>query len=37
LSVTSVVMVTQRTPNDGLYLDILAKVDGKNDELPFTL
>jgi len=37
LSVSSVVMVTQRTPNDGLYRDILAKVDGKVDDLPFTL
>lgn len=37
LPVSSVVMVTQRTPNDGLYRDILAKVDGKIDELPFTL
>ena len=37
MSVSSVVMVTQRTPNDGLYRDILAKVDGKADELPFTL
>ncbi len=37
LSVSSVVMVTQRTPNDGLYRDILARVDGKVDELPFTL
>jgi dimethylamine/trimethylamine dehydrogenase len=37
LSVSSVVMVTQRKPNDGLYQDILAKVNGNADELPFTL
>ena len=37
LSVKSVVMVTQRTPNDALYHDILATVEGNVDELPFTL
>ena len=37
ISVTSVVMVTQRTANDGLYRDILATVDGDIDALPFTL
>lgn len=37
MSVNSVVMVTQRTPNDGLYRDILNKVDGDADKLPFTL
>ncbi len=37
LPVSSLVMVTQRTPNDGLYHDILATVNGKIDDLPFTL
>lgn len=37
LPVTSVVMVTQRTANAGLYRDILAKVSDKIDDLPFTL
>ena len=37
LSVKSVVMVTQRKPNDALYHDLLSKVDGKPDALPFTL
>lgn len=37
ISVNSVVMVTQRAPNDALYQEILAKVDGNTDDLPFTL
>ncbi|WP_367278674.1 FAD-dependent oxidoreductase [uncultured Sulfitobacter sp.] len=31
------VLATQRTPNDGLYHDILATVDGDASKLPFTL
>lgn len=37
LQVKSVVMVTQRKPNDGLYQDLLSQVDGDLDKLPFTL
>jgi len=37
VAVASVVMVTQRAPNDSLYHDILAIGDGKRDRLPFTL
>lgn len=37
VAVSSVVMVTQRTPDDRLYHDILDKVDGDADRLPFTL
>ncbi|OUS33613.1 NADH:flavin oxidoreductase [Rhodobacterales bacterium 56_14_T64] len=37
LTVTSVVMVTQRRPNDALYHELLASVDGQIDKLPFTL
>ncbi|SHK38352.1 dimethylamine/trimethylamine dehydrogenase [Shimia gijangensis] len=33
----SLVMVTQRTPNDALYQDLLASVDGNIDALPFSL
>ncbi len=33
----SVVMVTQRRPNDALYHELLAKVDGQTEKLPFTL
>ncbi|WP_425046254.1 FAD-dependent oxidoreductase [Primorskyibacter sp. S87] len=33
----SLVMVTQRTPNDGLYRDLLVAVDGNKDRLPFSL
>lgn len=33
----SLVMVTQRTPSDGLYQDLLASVDGDKNRLPFTL
>ena len=37
IAVDSIVMVTQRKPNDGLYHDILARVDGDAAKLPFTL
>jgi dimethylamine/trimethylamine dehydrogenase len=37
LSVKSVVMVTQRKPNDGLYQELLSTVDGAVEHLPFTL
>lgn len=37
LTVSSVVMVTFRRPNDALYHDVLASVDGDIDKLPFTL
>lgn len=37
LSASAVVLVTQRKPNDDLYHDILAKVDGDAAKLPFTL
>lgn len=37
ISVTSVVMVTQRLPNDALYQDLVASVDGDMSALPFTL
>jgi dimethylamine/trimethylamine dehydrogenase len=37
LAVRSVVMVTQRKPNDGLYQALLASVDGDAGKLPFTL
>ncbi|WP_373050555.1 oxidoreductase [Thalassovita aquimarina] len=37
LPVSSVVMVTQRRPNDGLYHDILSRAGGDPDALPFTL
>ncbi|MEQ9260905.1 MAG: FAD-dependent oxidoreductase [Roseovarius sp.] len=37
LSVASVVMVTQRAPNDTLYQEILASVGGDASRLPFTL
>ncbi len=36
-TVSSVVMVTFRRPNDGLYHDVLASVDGDFDKLPFSL
>ncbi len=36
-AVASVVMVTQRRPNDALYHDLLATVDGQIEKLPFTL
>jgi len=37
LAVTGAVLATQRAPNDGLYHDILATVDGDARRLPFTL
>ncbi|WP_323785446.1 FAD-dependent oxidoreductase [Thalassovita sp.] len=37
IAVGSVVMVTQRSPNDALYQELLATVDGQVEELPFTL
>jgi dimethylamine/trimethylamine dehydrogenase len=37
IPVAGLVMVTQRKPDDGLYRDLLAKVDGHADKLPFTL
>ena len=37
LEVSAAVLVTQRRPNDDLYHDILAKVDGDAAKLPFTL
>ncbi|TDK51458.1 FAD-dependent oxidoreductase [Antarcticimicrobium luteum] len=37
LAARSVVMVTQRSPNDALYQELLAAVDGQVEELPFTL
>jgi dimethylamine/trimethylamine dehydrogenase len=37
LCVRTVVMVTQRAPNDALYHDILATVQGDAGKLPFTL
>ncbi|MBD3677167.1 MAG: FAD-dependent oxidoreductase [Rhodobacteraceae bacterium] len=37
LSVRSVVMVTQRRPNDGLYHDLLAVAGGEIQDLPFSL
>lgn len=37
VAVASVVMVTQRSPDDHLYHEILATVDGDVDKLPFTL
>ncbi|MDP5359456.1 MAG: FAD-dependent oxidoreductase, partial [Paracoccaceae bacterium] len=37
LDAAAVVMVTQRTPNDELYNEILATVDGDVGRLPFTL
>ncbi|MDH5798711.1 MAG: NADH:flavin oxidoreductase, partial [Paracoccaceae bacterium] len=37
LSVVSVVMVTQRKPNDALYQELLASVGGQVEKLPFTL
>ncbi|RBI70365.1 NADH:flavin oxidoreductase [Roseovarius sp. TE539] len=37
IAVGSVVMVTQRCPEDGLYQDILAKAGGAAENLPFTL
>lgn len=37
LAARSVVMVTQRRPNDTLYHELLAKVDGQAKKLPFTL
>ncbi len=37
LQVASVIMVTQRRPDDTLYHDILATVDGDVEKLPFTL
>jgi len=37
VQMANVVMVTQRTPNDALYHDILAEVGGDARALPFTL
>jgi dimethylamine/trimethylamine dehydrogenase len=37
LNVGAAVLVTQRKPNDDLYHDILAKVEGDAAKLPFTL
>ncbi|MEP4198787.1 MAG: FAD-dependent oxidoreductase [Aliishimia sp.] len=36
-AVTGAVLATQRAPNDQLYHDILATVDGDSAKLPFTL
>ena len=37
LPVVSVVMVTQRSPDDTLYQELLASVDGQVENLPFSL
>ena len=37
LPVANVVLVTHRAPNDALWHDLLARVDGDVDALPFTL
>jgi len=37
LTVDAVVMVTQRAPNDQLFHDLLAHVDGDGTRLPFSL
>lgn len=37
VSVNTVVMVTQRKPNDTLYQELMAAVDGDASKLPFTL
>ena len=37
LEADSLVLVTQRMPNDALYNEILATVDGDVEKLPFTL
>jgi dimethylamine/trimethylamine dehydrogenase len=37
LDVSAAVLVMQRKPNDDLYHDILARVDGDGNKLPFTL
>ena len=37
VAVANVVMVTARKPDDALYHEILAKVDGNAEKLPFTL
>jgi dimethylamine/trimethylamine dehydrogenase len=37
MAASAVVLVTQRTPNDALYHEILATVDGDIEKLPFTL
>ncbi len=37
VAVANVVMVTARKPDDDLYHEILAKVDGNAEKLPFTL
>ncbi len=37
LDASAAVLATHRTPNDALYHDILAKVDGVANKLPFTL
>lgn len=37
IAVASVVMVTQRSPNDALYQELLATVDGQVEKLHFTL
>jgi len=34
---SSVVMVTQRSPNDALYQELMATVGGDTEKLPFTL
>lgn len=37
VAATSAVMVTQRSPDDVLYHELLASVDGQEGQLPFTL
>ncbi len=37
LPVTGLVMVTQRKPDDGLYREIMAQVNGQASDLPFSL
>lgn len=37
IEAATLVMVTQRTPKDSLYRDLLARADGDVDALPFTL
>ncbi|WP_299949805.1 FAD-dependent oxidoreductase [uncultured Ruegeria sp.] len=37
LEASNLLVVTSRQPNDGLYQDLLAKVDGDADKLPFSL
>ncbi len=37
VTVESVIMVTQREPNDGLFHDLSASANGRVEDLPFTL